>query len=65
MKQRIRVTAICKRGNEVLFLKRAGGRVEGLSNFELPTGKIVFGEQPDEAMAFAQFVWTGKFIFCI
>ena len=32
-------------------MKRAGGRVEGLSNFELPTGKIVFGEQPDEAMA--------------
>ena len=51
MKQRIRVTAICKRGEEILFLKRAGGRVEGLSNFELPTGKIVFGEQPDEAMA--------------
>ena len=59
MKQRIRVTAICKRGNEVLFLKRAGGRVEGLSNFELPTGKIVFGEQPDEAMARIVYEYTG------
>ena len=59
MKQRIRVTAICKRGNEVLFLKRAGGRVEGLSNFELPPGKIVFGEQPDEAMARIVYEYTG------
>lgn len=53
------MTAICKRGNEVLFLKRAGGRVEGLSNFELPTGKIVFGEQPDEAMARIVYEYTG------
>ena len=59
MKQRIRVTAICKRGEEILFLKRAGGRVEGLSNFELPTGKIVFGEQPDEGMARIVYEYTG------
>ena len=51
MKQRIRVTAICKNDDEVLLLKRAGGRVEGTFNFELPTGKIVFGEQPEEALA--------------
>ena len=51
MKQRIRVTAICKREDEVLLLKRAGGRIEGTLNFELPTGKIIFGEQPEEAMA--------------
>ena len=52
MKQRIRVTAICKKDGDVLLLKRAGGRVEGASaNFELPTGKIIFGEQPEEAMA--------------
>ncbi len=51
MKQRIRVTAICKNEDDVLLLKRAGGRVEGMFNFELPTGKIVFGEQPEEAMA--------------
>lgn len=52
MKQRIRVTAICKKGDEVLLLKRAGGRIEGgTPNFELPQGKIIFGEQPEEAMA--------------
>ncbi len=52
MKQRIRVTAICRKGDEILLLKRAGGRVEGVvNNFELPTGKIIFGEQPEEAMA--------------
>lgn len=51
MKQRIRVTAICKKDDEVLLLKRAGGRVEGgMPNFELPQGKIIFGEQPEEAM---------------
>ena len=51
MKQRIRVTAICRRDDEVLVLKRAGGRIEGgTPNFELPQGKIIFGEQPDEAM---------------
>lgn len=52
MKQRIRVTAICRKDDEILLLKRAGGRVEGIvNNFELPTGKIIFGEQPEEAMA--------------
>lgn len=52
MKQRIRVTAICKKDDEVLLLKRAGGRIEGGSpNFELPQGKIIFGEQPEEAMS--------------
>ncbi len=52
MKQRIRVTAICRRDDEVLLLKRAGGRLEsGAPNFELPQGKIIFGEQPEEAMA--------------
>ena len=51
MKQRIRVTAICEHEGKVLLLKRAAGRVVGMDNYELPTGKIVFGEQPDEAMA--------------
>jgi ribonuclease HI/ADP-ribose pyrophosphatase YjhB (NUDIX family) len=51
MKQRIRVTAICRKGDEILLLKRAGGRIEGGSpHYELPQGKIIFGEQPEEAM---------------
>ncbi len=45
------MTAICERDGKILLLKRATGRVEGMNNYELPTGKIIFGEQPDEAMA--------------
>ena len=59
MKQRIRVSALCKRKDSVLLLKRAGGRVEGATNFELPTGKIEFGEQPDEAMARVIYEYLG------
>lgn len=60
MKQRIRVTAICKKDDSVLLLKRAGGRIENSeSDFELPTGKIIFGEQPEEAMARILYEHTG------
>jgi len=59
MKQRIRVSALCKKKDTVLLLKRAGGRVEGPLNFELPTGKIEFGEQPDEAMARVIYEYMG------
>ncbi|MBR3164100.1 reverse transcriptase-like protein [Candidatus Saccharibacteria bacterium] len=51
MKQRVRVAAICRDGREVLLLKRASGRIAGEAWLELPMGKIVFGEQPEEAMA--------------
>ena len=51
MKQRVRVTAICRKGDEILLLKRKTGRAETTALYELPTGKIVLGEQPDEAMA--------------
>lgn len=50
MKQRIRVAAIVSNGDEVLIMKRAQGRVDGLPVWEIPTGKIKFGEQPEEAM---------------
>ncbi|MBR3322909.1 reverse transcriptase-like protein [Candidatus Saccharibacteria bacterium] len=60
MKQRIRVSAICKKGGDILLLKRAGGRVDGMEiDFELPTGKIIFGEQPEEAMARVLYEHTG------
>lgn len=55
MKQRIRVVGIVKDGDEFLFLKRSQGRKEGLPLWELPTSKIQFGEQPEEAMARAFF----------
>lgn len=60
MKQRIRVTAICKKGDDILFLKRAGGRLVESSEmeYELPTGKITFGEQPEEAMARVLYEYT-------
>lgn len=50
MKQRIRVIAIVQRGSEILIMKRSQGRVDGLPTWELPTGKIRFGEQPEEAI---------------
>ena len=60
MKQRIRVSAICKKGGDILLLKRAGGRIDGVEvDFELPTGKIIFGEQPEEAMARVLYEHTG------
>ncbi len=59
MKQRIRVVGIVRKGGEVLLLKRAGGRAEVGSWFELPTGKIVLGEQPEEAMARIVYEYLG------
>lgn len=50
MKQRIRVAGIIQDGREVLIMKKAQGRVDGAPMWELPTGKIKFGEQPEEAM---------------
>ena len=50
MKQRIRVVGIVSRGDDILLLKRAQGRAEVEPVWELPTGKIAFGEQPEEAM---------------
>lgn len=50
MKQRIRVVGIIKNSDGVLVLKRNRGRSEAPVFWELPTGKISFGEQPEEAM---------------
>ena len=51
MKQRIRVVGIIKSDEGVLVFKRSRGRSEAPAFWELPTGKIKFGEQPEEAMA--------------
>lgn len=51
MKQRIRVVGIIKNRDGVLVFKRNRGRSEAPVFWELPTGKIKFGEQPEEAMA--------------
>jgi ribonuclease HI/ADP-ribose pyrophosphatase YjhB (NUDIX family) len=59
MKQRIRVSAICRKQGEILLLKRVSGRAEIAPNYELPTGRILFGEQPEEAMSRIIFDYTG------
>ncbi|MBR2803044.1 reverse transcriptase-like protein [Candidatus Saccharibacteria bacterium] len=51
MKQRIRVVGIIRGDSGVLVLKRNRGRLDAPVFWELPTGKIKFGEQPEEAMA--------------
>ena len=51
MKQRIRVVGLIKNENGVLIFKRFRGNSNGPVFWELPTGKIKFGEQPEEAMA--------------
>ncbi len=51
MKQRIRVVGIIKNEHGVLIMKRSHGRLDAAPTWELPTGKIKFGEQPEEALA--------------
>ena len=51
MKQRIRVVGIVRKDDKLLLLKRSRGRAEELPSWELPTGKIQFGEQPEEAVS--------------
>lgn len=59
MKQRIRTVGIIKNQEGVLVFKRSRGRSEAPAFWELPTGKIKFGEQPEEAMARSLTEYTG------
>ena len=59
MKQRIRVVGLIKNEEGVLIFKRNRGRSESPVFWELPTGKIKFGEQPEEAMARSLYEFTG------
>ena len=59
MKQRIRVVGIIKNEEGVLVFKRSRGRSESPVFWELPTGKIKFGEQPEEAMVRSLSEYTG------
>lgn len=65
MKQRIRVVGIIRDGEGVLVLKRSRGRSEAPVFWELPTGKITFGEQPEEAMTRALLEDTGLVVASI
>ena len=59
MKQRIRVVGIAKKGDDVLLLKKSLGRSEESPEWELLTGKIRYGEQPEEAMARTAYEYLG------
>lgn len=50
MKQRISVRAIVRDEGRVLLLKRSAGRETILGKFELPGGKVAYGEQPEDAL---------------
>lgn len=50
MKQRIRVVGLVQDGASVLIMKKNVGRNDSSPTWELPTGKLKFGEQPEEAI---------------
>lgn len=50
MKQLISVRAIIRDNEKTLLLKRASGRESILGKYELPGGKLGYGEQPDDAV---------------
>lgn len=51
MKQKVAVRAIINRGDHLLLLKRSGGRPSIEAKYELPGGSVLYGEQPDDAVA--------------
>lgn len=51
MKQFVSVRAIVKQKGKTLLLRRAVGRNSIVGLYELPGGKIQFGEQPEDALA--------------
>jgi len=50
MKQRISVRAIIQEDGKTLLFRRANGRATILGKYELPGGKIAYGEQPEDAL---------------
>jgi mutator protein MutT len=50
MKQRLSVRAIINEDGKALLLKRNNGRPSILGKFELPGGKLSYGEQPEDAL---------------
>jgi len=50
MKQKVSVRAIVRYDDKILLLQRANGRETILGKYELPGGKIDYGEQPDDAL---------------
>lgn len=50
MNQRISVRAIVRNNEKTLLLRRANGRSTILGQYELPGGKLDYGEQPEDAL---------------
>jgi mutator protein MutT len=50
MNQRIAVRAIIRKDERTLLLRRATGRPTILGKYELPGGKLEYGEQPEDAL---------------
>lgn len=50
MNQRVAVRAIIHKDERTLLLRRASGRETILGKYELPGGKIDYGEQPEDAI---------------
>ena len=50
MKQKLSVRAVIKQGDAVLFVRRAIGNPKYIGQFELPGGKVDFGETPEGAL---------------
>jgi ribonuclease HI len=51
MKQHVATRALIRKDGKTLLLRRATGREDILAKYELPGGKVAYGEQPDEAIA--------------
>jgi len=51
MNQRIAVRAIIRKDEKTLLLRRSNGRPSILGKYELPGGKLEYGEQPEDALA--------------
>ena len=50
MRQRLSVRAIINENGKALLLKRHNGRASILGKYELPGGKLFYGEQPEDAL---------------
>jgi ribonuclease HI/ADP-ribose pyrophosphatase YjhB (NUDIX family) len=50
MKQKISVRAVVKQDGKVLLLRRSKGREELIGKYELPGGRVEFGEEPKDAL---------------
>lgn len=50
MNQRIAVRAIIRKDDKTLLLRRSTGRPSILGKYELPGGKLEYGEQPEDAL---------------